>query len=230
MVTKNTTGNKAFTATAVAIEAGTRVVLGSGGTISAAAESSLCIGVTTEYIAASGTGNVQLFGNTMEVQAASAFACGAQLYTAAAGEVDDSGTYKIPYVAGQAATAQGDLVEIIPINDAYLAAAVYSAANFANVSAAGNSQATGTVISAAVNNVAAADDTTGVTLPTCAAGLQYTIINSVANKHLHIWPSASDQIYGLAQDAVMTLAASCSATFYGVDSRYWGVVQGAVAV
>ena len=63
MTTKNSTGNKAFTATAVALEAGTRVVLGSGGTISAAAESSLCIGVTTEYIAASGTGNVQLFGD-----------------------------------------------------------------------------------------------------------------------------------------------------------------------
>lgn len=116
--TSNNTGYKAFTATAVAIAEAVRVKLDSSGTISAAGVGEDWIGVTTMPIAASGSGTVQLRSapGTVEVTAAGAITLGAKLYTAASGKVDDAVNGDFTgYVAGQAASADGDIIEAIPV-------------------------------------------------------------------------------------------------------------------
>lgn len=113
MTTENSTGFKAFTATAVAIAAHKRVKVDSNGLISVAAAAEGAIGVTTEYIAASGTGTVKLWTapGTFLVTANAAITRGSQLYPTASGNVDDSGTTALPLVALEAATAQNDVIE-----------------------------------------------------------------------------------------------------------------------
>jgi hypothetical protein len=115
--TSNSSGYRAFQATAVAIAEGIRVTVDSNGLISAAGAAVGAVGVTTEPIAASGWGTVKLFnaGGTFIIQAhATGITKGAILYPAAAGRVDDSGTTAIPLVALETSTAQGDLIECAP--------------------------------------------------------------------------------------------------------------------
>lgn len=113
---ENSSGYRAFTATAVALAAYIRVKVDSAGLISVAGATDNAIGVTTEAIAASGTGNVKLFSapGTYLVTAGAAIARGARLYPLAAGKVDDAGTTAIPLVALEAATADGDVIEAAP--------------------------------------------------------------------------------------------------------------------
>lgn len=116
--TSNTTGYKAYTATAVAIAEAVRVKLDSSGTISAAGVGEDWIGVTVAPIAASGSGTVQLRSapGTVEVTAAGAITLGAKLYAAASGKVDDAVNGDFTgYVAAQAASADGDIIEAIPV-------------------------------------------------------------------------------------------------------------------
>lgn len=116
--TSNTTGYKAFTATAVAIAEAVRVKLDSSGTISAAGVGEDWIGVTVAPIAASGSGTVRLRSapGTVEVTAAGAVTLGAKLYTAASGKVDDAVNGDFTGLeALQAASADGDIIEAVPV-------------------------------------------------------------------------------------------------------------------
>lgn len=117
MTSANSSGYKSFTATAVAIGEGKRVALDSAGLILVAGAAVGAIGVTTQAIAASGTGTVKLFNapGTFIVCANAAIARGAQLFPAASGNVDDAGTTAIPLVAYEAATALNDLIEAGPL-------------------------------------------------------------------------------------------------------------------
>jgi hypothetical protein len=228
MTTQNDTGFKSFTATAVAIEANVRVAQDSSGTIAKASATDLGIGWTQAYIAASGTGTIKLIGapGTQLAQAAGPITRGAQLYAAADGEVDDTGTYKIPFIAGEAATAQGDVIEIVPVTDSYASTLVFQASDVGTLAATGNSQGTGAAITKAITYVTAADDTTGVVLPSCAAGLVYVVHNTVANKHLHIFPASGDNIIPIGADTAMQLAASSTAIFWGLGTTNWAAIQG----
>lgn len=83
---------KTFTATAVAIPQYTRVMIDSNGLISAQTVHTAknCIGVTQEYIAASGSGTVKLLnapGSFNLLVGSSVAAKGAKLYQYAAGTV-----------------------------------------------------------------------------------------------------------------------------------------------
>jgi len=113
---ENNTGYKAFTATAVAIAAYIRVKVDSAGLISVAGAAENAIGVTTEAIAASGTGTVKLFSapGTYLMTTGAAIARGARLFPIAAGKVDDAGTTSLNLVALEAATADGDVIECAP--------------------------------------------------------------------------------------------------------------------
>lgn len=113
---ENSTGLRTFQATATAIALGARVKVDSNGAISVAGAAEAAIGVTTEYIAASGYGTVKLFNapGTYLCIAGGAVTRGAHLYPAAAGKVDDSGTTRIGLAALEAATADGDLIECAP--------------------------------------------------------------------------------------------------------------------
>jgi hypothetical protein len=113
--TRNDTGFKTFT-TAAAITEGQRVKCTSAGLADVAGATDPAIGTATAAAASGGLLTVKLFGGpgTFLVVAAAAITRGAQLYPAAAGEVDDSGTTKIGLVALEAATAQGDIIEAAP--------------------------------------------------------------------------------------------------------------------
>jgi hypothetical protein len=224
MTTQNETGFKTFQATAAAIEEFVRVTLDSNGLISKAAATDPGIGITQEYVAASGYGTVKLFtapGSFM-CQTASAVTRGAVMYAAANGEVDDSGTYRIPYVAGQAATAQGDIIELVPVDNMTTTVGTFLAGDIGTIAAAGNSQATGTAVVKMVTYVTAADDTKGVTLPAATAGAIFYIANTVTDKHLHIYP-ATDEYIGGVQNTGVTLAASQTAILVCYATGYWGI-------
>jgi hypothetical protein len=113
MTTENTSGFKTFQATAAAIGAYIRVKVDSNGLISAAGATDATIGVTQEAIAASGYGTVKLYSapGTFLHTAGAAIARGAVLYPLASGKVDDTGTTSNGFVALEAATADGDIIE-----------------------------------------------------------------------------------------------------------------------
>lgn len=119
--TANSSGYRTFQATAAAIVMGKRVKVDSNGLISVAAAAEAAVGVTVEDVAASGYGTVKLWnaGGTFIMWANAAITRGAQLYPTASGGIDDAGTTALPLVALEAATAQGDLIEVAP---AYLGA------------------------------------------------------------------------------------------------------------
>ena len=116
--TKNTSG-RTFQATAVAIPAYSLVTVDSNGLISASGDNATeqIIGVTTEDVAASGYGNVQLLnaGGTIEVLAGgNTIAVAATVYIDGSGKVGtDTSNTKIG-VALQASSADGDVIEVIP--------------------------------------------------------------------------------------------------------------------
>lgn len=113
MATNNDSGFATFTATAVAIAAYSRVKVDSAGLILVSGAAADSIGVTTEDIAASGTGNVKLWAakGTFFCIAFAAITRGAALFSIAGGLVDDAGVTAIPLVALDAATAAGDVIE-----------------------------------------------------------------------------------------------------------------------
>ena len=118
--TSNPSG-RTFQATAVAINAATLVSYDSNGLIAASSDDALeqIVGVTTEDIAASGFGNVQLLnaGGTMEVLAGGdAISVADTVYVdgGLAGSVGtDSSNTKIG-VAMLASSASGDIIEVLP--------------------------------------------------------------------------------------------------------------------
>lgn len=116
----NSTGYKTFTATAVAITAGARVAVNSSGVIAASGAANDWIGTAIEDIAASGAGTVRLRSSpgTFHFIASAAITVGNVLYPTASGKVDDAGTTggAIGFVAIEAATADGDVIEAAPID------------------------------------------------------------------------------------------------------------------
>lgn len=129
---ENTTGYKAFTATAAALGVGVRVKLDSSGLISAAAATEAWIGTTVSAVAASTSGTVRLRNcpGTHMFVAAGAIDAGDMLYPAASGKVDDAaaGTFT-GFQAISAAAADGDIFEAVPCDNlVYTAAAAQAAA------------------------------------------------------------------------------------------------------
>lgn len=222
MITENATGLKAFTATAVAIEAYTRVVLGSGGTISVAGATSLGIGFTTAACAASGIVNVRLIdGGTVLCQAASAIAAGHLLYGATAGEVAKTGLYPLRMIALDEATAQGDVIECAYLPAQSTGLQDYAAANIGTVAAAGNDQAGATAISKTLTYVTGADNTKGVKLPTAVAGLVFEVYNVEAATTVKVYPATGDKLNTGTVNVHLTLAASGYARFTATDDEIW---------
>lgn len=110
---------RTFQATAVAIEAYALVTLDSSGTIAVSSDDALeqIIGATTEDIAASGYGNVQLLnaGGTIEVICGGdTIAVADTCYIDGSGKVGtDTSNTKIG-VALQASSTDGDVIELLP--------------------------------------------------------------------------------------------------------------------
>jgi hypothetical protein len=224
--TENSSGFKTFQATAVALEAFVRVTYDSSGLISVAGATDLVIGVTQEAIAASGYGTVKLSSapGTFLCQTAGPVTKGAQLYTAASGEVDDSGTYKIRAVAGDTATAQGDVIECIPIDDGTYAAVAYTSDQVGTVAAAGANQGAATAITKPLTYVTDSNGAKGVVLPTAAAGAVYEIYNTVASQGLLVYPGSSDDINDGTTNVHVSIAGKTFARFAAVDATTWAAM------
>lgn len=115
----NDVGNKAFEASA-AISQYARVVMASTGTISAAGLTDQDIGVVTREAFASGdVVDVALTSKpgTHYAIADGAITAGAKVYTAASGKVSATAT-GTSYLRGRAldaATADGDIIEVLPM-------------------------------------------------------------------------------------------------------------------
>ena len=223
MITENSSGFKAFTATAVAIEAYTRVVLGSGGTISVAGANSLGVGFTTAVCAASGIVNVALIANpgTVMVQAAGVIPIGAFLFAAAAGEVAATGTYRLNMIALDAATAQGDVIEAAFTHVQAHTSDTYADGDTAILAAAGTTQGTAGIIASKLTYVTLSDGTKGVVLPTASAALVYEVVNTVGDQTLKVYPGASDTLNGGTVNVPLTLAVGGWAKFVADDSTNW---------
>jgi hypothetical protein len=116
--TQNSSGYKAFQATAVAIGQGKRVFADTSNPplIAVAGAAVIAIGVTMEPIGASGIGTVKLFSGpgTFLMCANGAITAGAQLFPTANGNIDDAGVTALPLVALEAATAANDIIECSP--------------------------------------------------------------------------------------------------------------------
>ena len=117
--TTNQASGRSFQATAVAISAYSLVTLDSSGTIAASGDNATeqIIGVTTEDVAASAWGNVQLLnaGGTIQVLAGGdTIAVADTCYIDGSGKVGtDTSNTKIG-VAVQASSTDGDVIELIP--------------------------------------------------------------------------------------------------------------------
>lgn len=115
--TENSSGYRTLQATAVAIAQGARVKIDSNGLISVAAAAEAAVGVVVEAIAASGWGNVKLFSapGSFIMIASVAITRGTQVFPAAAGKIAASGTTALNLVNLEASTADGDMIECLPV-------------------------------------------------------------------------------------------------------------------
>jgi hypothetical protein len=221
MITENSTGYKSFTATAVAIAAHVRVVLGSAGTISVAGASDIGIGVTLTAIPASETGTVKLWGatGTFMMTADNAITIGATLYATHEGKVDDTGTYKINMISLATATADDDVIECAKVDGGTVATAPYVSTDVADLTAAGTLQTDAAPIVSSVVNATGASQA-GLLLPTSAAGLHILIYNASANT-LKIWPASGAQINAVGADTADTIATHTTVELVGVSTTLW---------
>lgn len=115
----NGNGLRAFTADA-AIGKNERVKLDSDGKITQAGLADRCVGVAQNAAFASGDiVNVQLYSapGTMKMIAVEALAAGAAVYSEASGKVQDTAaaTSYLVGIALEAATADGDVIEVMPM-------------------------------------------------------------------------------------------------------------------
>lgn len=99
----------------------------------------------------------------------------------------------------------------------------------AAVAAAGNSQATGTALTAALSIVTSATATSadGVVLPSgWPVGARLTIVNKTAVA-LDVFPPSGGGINGAADDAAKALAANMSGEYISLGDDDWGAVLSA---
>lgn len=111
--TTNSTGFRSFTTGATALAAYVRVKVSSGLLVVAGATDA-AIGVTIHAAAIGAPCTVKLFNapGTFACIAAAAITAGNAVYPAASGKVTATGTTALNYIALEAATADGDVIEL----------------------------------------------------------------------------------------------------------------------
>lgn len=92
----------------------------------------------------------------------------------------------------------------------------------ATVSAAGTTQGAGTALTKTINMItsATASSAEAVVLPTAAAGVNITIINTTAVT-IKVFPATSDAIDGGTANANVNLAPNSSVTLIAADATNW---------
>lgn len=100
-----------------------------------------------------------------------------------------------------------------------------AAGTFATVTAAGTTQGTATVLSAAANNVTTAASQTGVVLPTGAQGsmpgdVVFVFVNSATSGS--VYPGGSDKLNG--STSAITVAQNKMLTCVRMSATAWGAM------
>ena len=90
----------------------------------------------------------------------------------------------------------------------------------AAVSSAGTNQSGATELSSVYNIVTTVTAGQGVKLPSAAAKLTYTVVNTTATSLL-VYPNLSDKINGGTVDVAVTVPAGTTATFVAKDATDW---------
>jgi hypothetical protein len=87
--------------------------------------------------------------------------------------------------------------------------------------AAGNSQGTGTAMTADINAVTGADGTKGVVLPTAVDGISISVINTDTTNLLKVYPATGAAINSLSANAAYSLQPGESAVFSATSTTQW---------
>lgn len=173
------------------------------------------IGTTeTETFAASVAVGVRLRNadGTRKMVASAAITSGAYVYGAANGKIDDVGFVPVG-IALEAATADGDIIEVLTIANV--------PDNVASIAAAGSAQGDATAVTAGINTVSAADGTKGVILPAAKTGLVVQVYNEHATNGLKVYPATGDDINDGSANAAITMEGKGIARFTGLDTSTW---------
>lgn len=146
---------------------------------------------------------------TQKMVASEAITAGAYVYGAASGKVSDVGFVPVGQ-ALEAASADGDIIEVLLMPDV--------PQNVASVAAAGSAQGDAAALTAGINTVSAADGTKGVILPAAKAGLVVQVYNEHATNGLKVYPATGDDINDGSADAAITMEGKGIARFTGLDT------------
>jgi len=149
---------------------------------------------------------------TFKMVAAAAITSGANVYCAANGKIDDVGFIPVG-IALEAASADGDIIEVLPSRNI--------PANVASVAATGSAQGDAAAVTAGINSVSAADGTKGVILPGAKAGLVIEVYNEHATNGLKVYPATGDDINDGTTNAAITMEGKGIARFTGLDTTTW---------
>ena len=204
---------KTFTAGAALVQ--NRLVILSSAVLQYADAYTTAIGTLEDTTFASGdvVGVRLLPGEgTFKMMAAAAITSGAYVYQAANGKIDDVGFIPVG-IALEAATADGDLIEVLPSR--------MIPQNVASIAAAGSAQGDATAVTAGINTVSAADATKGVILPAAKAGLVVEVYNEHATNGLKVYPATGDDINDGSANAAITMEGKGIARFTGLDTTTW---------
>lgn len=204
---------KTFTAGAALVQ--NRLVILSSGVLQYADAYTTAIGTLEDTTFASGevVGVRLLPGEgTFKMMAAAAITSGAYVYQAASGKIDDVGFIPVG-IALEAASADGDLIEVLPSR--------LMPDNVASIAAAGSAQGDATAVTAGINTVSAADGTKGVILPAAKAGLVVQVYNEHATNGLKVYPATGDDINDGSANAAITMEGKGIARFTGLDTTTW---------
>lgn len=204
---------KAFTAGAALVQ--TRLMVLSFGVLQYADAYTPAIGTLEDTTFASGdvVGVRLLPGEgTFKMMASAAITSGAYVYQTASGKIDDVGFIPVG-IALEAASADGDIIEVLPSR--------LIPQNVASVAAAGSAQNDAAALTAGINTVSAADGTKGVILPGAKAGLVVEVYNEHATNGLKVYPATGDDINDGSANAAITMEGKGIARFTGLDTSTW---------
>lgn len=89
------------------------------------------------------------------------------------------------------------------------------------VAAAGNSQGTGTAMTADRNLVTGADGTKGVVLPLAVDGMSILVINDDASSVLKVYPATGAAVNGIAANSAFSVGPGRTAEFEATSATQW---------
>lgn len=204
---------RTFSVSSLSAAKGLRLVL-SAGVLVAAGATSLALGVAEFKILSTDESAVLRMrtSGSIPMIANGAITAGANVYAAASGKVGSTGAI-IEGVALTAASADGDLIEVLPVG------ALSSATT--SVAATGSAQGDAAALSIGLNTVSAADGTKGVVLPTAYAGARVQVYNEHASNGLKIYPATGADVNDGTANAAITIEGKTLATFVALDTTTW---------